>query len=102
MTYQEQLQDPRWKELRIKIINRDWGYCTCCGTSKNLHVHHTKYFDGLMAWEYPWQYLKTLCADCHALEHNKVPERGKTQTIREVMLEWINKLQSQLKNGKKV
>jgi 5-methylcytosine-specific restriction endonuclease McrA len=102
MTYEEQLKDPRWLELREKIINRDWGYCTCCGTSKNLQVHHKRYISGHMAWEYSWADLTTLCKDCHALEHNKVPERGKPRWIRDIMLEMIDGWQKIIRNGKEI
>lgn len=90
MTYQEQLNDPRWKAKRQEIIERDWGFCTKCMSSKNLQVHHLVYIDGKMAWEYPGNALTTLCADCHALEHNKIPERGQTKRISQVMYEMIN------------
>ena len=94
MTYEEQLQDPRWKAKRQEIIDRDWGYCTLCMSSKNLQVHHKKYVSGWMAWEYPDVYLITLCSDCHKLEHNLVPERKRTRHIREIMYEFIKGLQN--------
>jgi len=90
MTYQEQLLTPEWKAKRQEVIDYFWGYCTKCGTSKNLHVHHKYYVDGRMAWEYPIHHcLITLCSDCHTLEHDKVPERRPTRSIREVMLQMI-------------
>lgn len=40
-----------------------------------LHVHHTFYQMGKMAWEYPDEALKTLCWGCHERLHktSKVP-----------------------------
>lgn len=99
MTYEEQLQDPRWKKRRQEIIDMNWGYCTCCGTSKNIQVHHKRYFDGLMAWEYPNSLLTTLCANCHALEHNKVPERQPIKHIKDAIIEYITLLQKSLRNA---
>lgn len=75
MTYEEQLQTPEWRYKRQEIIDRDWGLCNRCLTSKNLVVHHKYYIDGRMAWEYPNGALITLCQPCHELEHscNKIP-----------------------------
>jgi len=92
MTYEEQLQTPEWKEKRQRVIDHHWGYCFHCGTSKNLQVHHRFYIAGRMAWEYPMSALIPLCADCHALEHDKVPERKPTRHVREVLIEFIEGL----------
>lgn len=94
MTYQDQLLTPEWKAKRQEIIDRDWGHCTCCMSTKNLQVHHNKYISGLKAWEHPNEYLVTLCSDCHTLEHNLVPERQPTKHIRTVMYEFINSLRN--------
>ena len=90
MTYEEQLLTPEWKEKRQRVIDHYWGYCFHCGTSKNLQVHHKFYIEGRMAWEYPMSALIPLCADCHALEHGKAPNRGRTISIAQAMIEWIN------------
>ena len=85
MTYAEQLQQPEWKLRRQEIISMNWGYCSCCGTSRNIHVHHKIYYDdGRMAWEYSDNELTTLCADCHMLEHDLV-EVSKPKHIREII-----------------
>jgi 5-methylcytosine-specific restriction endonuclease McrA len=70
MTYEEQLLDPRWKIKRDHIIERDFGICQICMSSKNLHVHHKVYIQGKMAWEYPDYHLLTLCAKCHEHYHD--------------------------------
>jgi len=69
MTYEEQLLTPEWKSRRAEILERDWYMCQKCMSSKNLQVHHKKYIDGLMAWEYSDWYLITLCGTCHKNEH---------------------------------
>lgn len=69
MDYEDQLLDPRWKAKRQEIIDRDWGMCQKCMTSKNLDVHHKQYITGRMAWEYEDFYLITLCRTCHLEEH---------------------------------
>lgn len=103
MTYEEQLQTPEWEAKRQEVIDYFWGYCTKCGTSKNLQVHHKYYESGRMAWEYPINVcLITLCKDCHTLEHNLVPERRQTRTIGQVMVEWLEDLLKHSTNAKKI
>lgn len=66
MTYYEQLKDPRWQRKRLEILQRDDFTCKDCNSKeKQLHVHHTKYINGILAWEYDSKYLITLCMDCH-------------------------------------
>lgn len=81
MTYQDQLQDPRWIAKRNEILERDDYCCQDCLRGKDrlsphiqLHVHHRKYIDGLMAWEYTNDQLITLCRECHGKFHGKVPD----------------------------
>lgn len=69
MTYQEQLLTDEWKLRRQEIIDRDFGICQQCMSSKNLNVHHLTYIDGRMAWEYEDFYLITLCGECHKKTH---------------------------------
>ena len=96
MTYEEQLNDPRWKDKRDYIIEKYWGYCSKFGTSKNLQVHHKRYINGLMAWEYPDHLLIALCRDCHELEHGLVRTDG-PRSIRDAMIDFIKGL---MKGGK--
>lgn len=65
-TYAEKLKDPRWQELRLKVMERD-GFCcvACSNKEKTLHVHHCSYVKGINPWEYPHQCLVTLCDSCH-------------------------------------
>ena len=66
-TYTQQLNDPRWKTKRDKILKRDKYACRRCDFTDNLHVHHN-YYKGL-AWEVPDSALVTLCAKCHFALH---------------------------------
>ena len=66
MTYAQQLKDPRWQKKRLEILERDGWACRECGAEdKTLHVHHTYYERGKMAWEHNELYLLTLCEGCH-------------------------------------
>lgn len=82
LTYDEQLQDERWKIKRDQIIERDFRMCQHCMSSKNLIVHHRYYEDGLMAWEYPDDALITLCQPCHEAEHERVGRQPKGELLK--------------------
>jgi len=68
MTYQEQLQDERWRKRRYEILCRDKHACIMCGyVGDRVNVHHLKYTG--MAWEAPDKDLITLCWECHRKHH---------------------------------
>lgn len=67
--YDFQLIMPEWKLKREGIVKRDNYCCTKCGETKYLHVHHTYYINGNLAWEYPDEALITLCNKCHKEVH---------------------------------
>ena len=73
LTYKDQLRDPLWQKKRLTILERDNFRCSLCGDDRtNLQIHHKKYINGLMPWEYPDETLATLCNCCHAfVELNK-------------------------------
>jgi 5-methylcytosine-specific restriction endonuclease McrA len=96
MTYEEQLKDQRWLDLREIILIRDGYMCQHCMSGKNLQVHHLYYLSGKLAWEYPDSALQTLCKGCHAMEHGIIKVEPKRignnhdiKTIRMVMIEFI-------------
>jgi hypothetical protein len=43
--------------------------------TRNLHVHHTVYYQGKEPWEYPDELLESLCWKCHEDVHsdNEIP-----------------------------
>ncbi len=68
-SYAEQLKDPRWQKKRLEILERDgWECQRCTSTEKTLHVHHTYYERGKMAWDYDGEFLLTICEECHEAE----------------------------------
>jgi hypothetical protein len=74
--YRRLLQDPKWKIKASFIRKRDKHTCCRCGKkSHRLQVHHKKYIDGLMPWEYENELLESLCSTCHKKEHNIKPKR---------------------------
>jgi hypothetical protein len=65
-TYAEKLKDPRWQRRRLEVFQRDKFTCQWCFMDhKTLHVHHLDYIDGREPWDYPMEYLQTLCHECH-------------------------------------
>ncbi|MDJ0973256.1 MAG: AAA family ATPase [Planctomycetota bacterium] len=53
--------------LRKRVLKRDGGRCRCCGSRRELHVHHIVWRSKggkTVIWN-----LITLCARCHALVH---------------------------------
>ena len=76
MVYEQKLADPRWRQKRSRIVERDHYTCQWCGSHENLQVHHKYYMrypDGKMAdlWDYPDEKLITLCENCHRKWHEK-------------------------------
>ena len=70
MTYSEQLKSPLWQKKRLEVLQRDSFKCVKCNNDKlTLHVHHKSYVIGKSAWDYPIEYLETLCENCHKNEH---------------------------------
>lgn len=68
MTHKEQLKDPRWIKKSKKVKDRDNSRCQKCGIKSKLEVHHHRYLKFRLLWDYPDEYLITLCRDCHQQE----------------------------------
>jgi predicted RNA-binding Zn-ribbon protein involved in translation (DUF1610 family) len=85
MTYSEKLRDPRWQKRRLEIYNRDNFTCQeCLSTTKTLNCHHLAYESNVEPWDYPSDYLITLCEDCHKEvdEYRKPIEAIVVKTMR--------------------
>lgn len=68
--YWQQLQDPRWQEARLRILERAGFRCEVCSEKpewEGLEIHHRYYQKGLMAWEYPPEALVSVCKKCHEI-----------------------------------
>ena len=76
----KQIEDPRWKEFRKRILRRDHYVCRICGKGLKevecLHIHHLYYIveEGKQKdyWSYPSDAVVTLCPECHTKEHDIV------------------------------
>ncbi len=68
VSYQRDLEDPRWQRKRLEIFQRDCWECMRCGRSDvTLTVHHRRYSG--KPWETYERDLETLCLPCHEKEH---------------------------------
>jgi hypothetical protein len=66
-TYWEMLKDPRWQQMRLRVMEREQFMCQECGDgTTTLNVHHTYYERGKDPWDYPAESLHCLCEPCHA------------------------------------
>lgn len=78
MDYKEQLLTSEWRKKREHILNIRGRRCEKCGSNINLHVHHSFYINGRMAWEYEDHQLNVLCNKCHSYQHkNDKPSHNK-------------------------
>ena len=65
--YQDRLRlDPRWQDLRLRVLRRAGNVCEGCLSQRAEHVHHLTYQFGILppAWT-----LKAVCRDCHDRLH---------------------------------
>lgn len=71
-----QYQDLRWKDLRDRIVN-ERKCCAKCGNTQSLELHHKRYINDKLLWEYEDDDLEVLCKKCHLNEHGlKMRENG--------------------------
>ena len=68
--YKEQLLDKRWRAFRNFVFTIRGEKCENCGTKKNLHIHHLRYYNGYNAWDYSVKDVVVLCSKCHKKVHN--------------------------------
>lgn len=75
-TYADKLNNPKWDEVRRRILYRDNCQCQRCFTRDGvMDVHHRYYTNGKEPWEYPDECFVTLCRFCHKVFHDRfLPE----------------------------
>ncbi len=65
-SYSLLLKNPAWQKKRLQILERDNFACKMCGDKNNpLHIHHKRYINDNLPWEYQDDDLITLCEYCH-------------------------------------
>lgn len=90
--YREKLNSPKWQFVRRLIFARDDYTCQSCGAKREwkytLEVHHKRYIAGREPWEYPSNYLVTLCSKCHRNIHGHdyiKPDPTTAMTAKEII-----------------
>ena len=64
-----------WVAYRREQIKLHGGVCAHCLRGSDevvLQVHHEKYENGRLPWEYPYDECTVLCRGCHAKEHGEI------------------------------
>lgn len=67
--YQEQLKDPKWMAFRQFVMVVRGRRCEVCGTEYGLQVHHLRYKENALAWEYTCNDVMVVCGKCHKKIH---------------------------------
>lgn len=70
------LKHEDYGQLKNRVLNRDGWKCQCCGSRKDLHVHHLVRRSQL--GPDALENLMTLCSGCHRRVHDliQVPKSG--------------------------
>lgn len=69
MPYDKQLNDKRWDAFRKFVFAVRGKKCEMCGSTHILQIHHPKYKNGRLAWEYTCNEVVVLCKECHSKVH---------------------------------
>jgi 5-methylcytosine-specific restriction endonuclease McrA len=89
MPYREQLNTNEWKYFRLYVIIAKGFKCELCDDKnfKHFQVHHKRYIDGKMAWEYELKDLMVLCGFHHQKVHMpEISEKfNNVKSIKEII-----------------
>lgn len=96
----EQYNTLEWNIRRLEILLLDNFTCVKCKSKTNLQVHHKKYDNSLKVWEYPDEYLVTVCNKCHEDFHSKTPITKMYEKIKKYKLDKDKIKMFQLKSFK--
>lgn len=66
--YSDLLKSPKWQKKRLEILSRDNFQCKLCNDEDTLlNIHHKRYINGKLPWQYDDCDLITICKDCHGI-----------------------------------
>lgn len=60
-----------YAEWRLSVFRRDGFRCVGCGARRDLHAHHIQRFAIHVGVRFEVSNGKTLCPDCHGIEHGR-------------------------------
>ena len=69
--YEEYIQSEDWKNKRKEVLLEKGNKCFICGSSENIHIHHTNY---RTLGDEDTRFLFPLCKECHEEIHSLVEE----------------------------
>lgn len=69
-----QLQQPEWQRKKEETLLKNKYTCKECGSKEDVQVFHLTYILGMKPWDYPDEFLTTLCPRClkNACKHTYV------------------------------
>lgn len=70
MSFANQYDTPEWQQKKNAVyVLHGWKCQECGSTSKLLHAHHPWYELGKPVWDYPDEFFKCWCDECHKKFH---------------------------------
>lgn len=86
LEYKEYLLTEHWNHTRKRFLRSKWykGVCFCCGSDKNLHVHHKTYKN---IQNEPLRNLVCLCGSCHKTVHDTIKHQKNHKTKNDTTLQ---------------
>ena len=114
-SYNRLLHTKEWQKYRLKVFINKKAYCHNCGNREHLQVHHLRYYEDKLPYEYDMGDVVVLCNKCHYdVHHNnlvlkdepfkrevKKKKLKKSSTKNKVSNKRINKKKKQNKRNKK-
>jgi hypothetical protein len=67
--YEKLLSRKEWKDFRKNVFEVRGKKCEMCGAEKHLQVHHPRYVEGKLPWDYSVHDVVVLCGRCHKKIH---------------------------------
>ena len=110
MSYANKLRDPRWRKLRMDVLNMRGHKCQDCGRGNGeramesdepldecrLEVHHGYYVPQCEPWDYPVYALIVLCGACH--HHRHTIEREVAKALARLSTDTLEKVFAEVKH----
>lgn len=91
---------PDWDERRLLLINAKGSFCSNCGRSSHLHVHHVKPLSKGGSNEL--LNLMLLCENCHSGEHGGRDFSGEFESRETAFSKRVSDIRYAINNGKKI
>jgi len=91
---------PDWDERRLLLINSKGNFCSICGTTSPLHVHHVKPFS--QGGSNELSNLMLLCESCHSREHGGRDFSGEFEPSETAFSKRVSDIRYAINNGKRI